>query len=192
MSPALVIVILAAVGLIGYALYSYAQPSTSDNTVPGNTSSDNTDYSEGDQDSSSSPLGGIVSSLLSVPSGMPSAKIQQIANAIAAAEGYGPAGNIPTKANNPGDLCLGDVGYGTITSTGGEKITVFPDITTGWNKLYNQIALWISGGSQYYNTSMTWAEIGAVWAGPNTPWGQNVANALGVDVNSTLSDFLNS
>jgi len=123
--------------------------------------------------------------------GGPSPSIQAIAQAIASAEGFGPAGAIPTKANNPGDLCVGDIGYGTITSSGGEKITVFQNAPAGWQALYNQIALWINGGSRNINTSMTWAQIGAKYAGPSTPWAANVAAQLGVDVNSTLGDYIN-
>jgi hypothetical protein len=122
----------------------------------------------------------------------PSAPVQAIATAIASAEGYGPPGNIPTKANNPGDLCLGDLGSGTITSSGGEKITVFPTSDAGWQALYSQVSLMCNNQSGNYNTGMTWAQIGAKYAGANTPWGQNVANALGVDVNSTLGDYLNA
>jgi len=122
----------------------------------------------------------------------PSPAIQAIAQAIASAEGYGPPGNIPTKANNPGDLVLGDQGNGVLVSSGGERITVFPNVNAGWQALYNQISLMINGGSSNYNLNMTWAQIGAKWAGPGTPWGANVAAALGVDVNSTLGSYVNA
>lgn len=122
----------------------------------------------------------------------PSPQCLAIAQAIAAAEGFGIPGTVPTRANNPGDLCLGDLGNGVITSSGGEQITVFPDAATGWSYLYNQVNLMINNQSSNYNTSMTWAQIGAKYAGPNTPWGANVAAQLGVDVNSTLGSYLNA
>jgi hypothetical protein len=116
-------------------------------------------------------------------------KVQAIAQAIAKAEGFGPSGAIPTKCNNPGDLCLGDFGLGTITSSGGEKITVFSSVQDGWNHLYSQIQMWINGTSKYINPQMTWAQIGMKYAGAPI-WAINVARNLGVDVNSTLADYL--
>src|SRR5689334_21454478 len=41
-------------------------------------------------------------------------KIWNLCRAVAVAEGYGPPNNVPTLANNPGDLGLGDIGYGEI------------------------------------------------------------------------------
>jgi hypothetical protein len=53
-----------------------------------------------------------------------------LAAAIATAEGANVPGSIPQKANNPGNLELGDIGYGVLTAAGGEKITIFPDWST--------------------------------------------------------------
>jgi hypothetical protein len=123
------------------------------------------------------------------PTNLAGGPVQAIALAIAAAEGYGVAGAIPTQANNPGDLVLGDLGHGTM---GKQKITVYATAQDGWNALFNEISLWINGASKYYNSSMSWAQIGAIYAGPGTPWAANVAAALGVDPNSTLADYLSA
>ena len=125
------------------------------------------------------------------PNVQPSAgdPITAIAMAIANAEGFGVVGAIPTLANNPGDLVLGDIGYGTM---GPQKITVFGSVQDGWNALFKQVGEMIAGTSEYYNPSMTWNQIGAKYAGAGSPWAANVATNLGVDPNSTLQDYLNS
>jgi hypothetical protein len=116
-------------------------------------------------------------------------KIQAIMQAIGRAEGFGIPGKIPTLANNRGDLVLGDIGHGTL---GSQKITVFATVEDGDAALAHEISLWINGASKYYNSSMSWAQIGAIYAGPGTPWAANVAAALGVDPNSTLADYLSA
>jgi hypothetical protein len=121
----------------------------------------------------------------------PTSKVSAIADAIERAEGYGVVGTTPTRANNPGDLCVGDLGYGVIVSTGGEKITVFDTYAHGRQALEHQVTLMVTNASANYNTSMTWSEIGAKYAGDQA-WAHNVANALGVSVNSTLGDYLAS
>jgi hypothetical protein len=113
--------------------------------------------------------------------------VSMIVLAIASAEGYGIPGKIPTEANNPLDLVVGDIGYGTM---GAQKITVFPTAQDGFNAGYAQVLKMVNGTSGYYNPSMTWTQIGAKYAGAGTPWAANVARALRVDPNSTLGDFL--
>lgn len=80
----------------------------------------------------------------SVIAGAPSA----LASAIASAEGFGPTNNIPTIANNPGDLELGNIGYGTTAAAGGNAITNFGTLADGWAALQNQINLIASGQSR--------------------------------------------
>jgi hypothetical protein len=191
--------IIGAAAVFAWSSGSLSSPvaaTTSDNTSDGTDDyldDETSDDGGSDVSSAQVPMGGpSTPSILPALPGNTSAQVQAIAQAIAAAEGYGPAGNIPTKANNPGDLCMGDQGQGVITSSGGEKITVYSSAQAGWNALYNQINLWINGGSRYYNVNMTWVQIGATWAGPGTPWAANVAAALGVDPNSTLAQYLGS
>jgi len=99
--------------------------------------------------------------------------------AIANAEGFNVSGSIPQRANNPGDLVLGDIGYGTLGSGG---ITVFPSIDAGWAALANQINLIASGQSTAgYSPTMTIEQVGAIYSGDSTGnWANNVAAYLGV------------
>lgn len=111
-----------------------------------------------------------------------------IAAAIASAEGYGHAGNIPTRANNPGDLEIGDIGYGTITASGGNKITVFPNAAAGYTALQNQVNLISSGQSTAgYTPGMSIAQVGNLYAGGSSNWANNVASYLGVSPSTNFS-----
>ncbi len=104
-----------------------------------------------------------------------------LAQAIAQAEGANVAGSIPSKANNPGDLELGDIGYGTITAAGGQKITIFPTLEAGLAALENQISLFASGQSKAgYPAGATIEQVGAIYSGGSSSWAQNVAAALGL------------
>lgn len=118
-----------------------------------------------------------------------SPKISSIAAAIAHAEGFGQSGAIPTRANNPGDLKLGDLGNGAINGK-----TIFATAEDGWNALRKQIGLMASGGSDYYQPTDTWRRIAQVWVGtsdyPN--WMNTVTSDLDVEPDSTLEDYLAS
>lgn len=111
--------------------------------------------------------------------------------AIANAEGYGISGAIPTTANNPGDLVLGDQGYGTL----GNGITVFPTPQAGATALDNQVGLMASGQSANYSPNESISQIGQTYAGTGTQgtnWAQNFAKYLGVSPTSTLGQLLGS
>ena len=107
-----------------------------------------------------------------------------LANAIANAEGFGVSGAIPTRANNPGDLALGDIGYGTL----GNGITVFPDVASGAAALENQVNKMVNGGSHVYDPNMTIAQAGQIYSGGDSNWAKNVAQTLGVPSSTTLAD----
>lgn len=111
-----------------------------------------------------------------------------LANAIANAEGYGQPNAIPTLANNPGDLVLGDMGYGTL----GQRITVFPTSQAGYAALNNQIGLMQSGQSSVYSPNETIAQVGQSWANGDTNWANNVSQSLGVSPNTPLSSLPSS
>jgi hypothetical protein len=120
-------------------------------------------------------------------SGFGSDPAGKLAAAIASAEGFGPVANLPTRANNPGDLELGDLGHGTI----GAK-TVFGSLTEGIAALKRQINLIVSGDSQYYSTNMTISQMAKLWTGGDNAdaWAQNVASSLGVTPDTTLEQAL--
>lgn len=118
-------------------------------------------------------------------------RVWDVARAVAIAEGYNVAGSNPSRLNNPGDISDGRDTYGS-ESHSGSQVTVFPDAVTGWQWLYTKIKRAASGGSNTYDPSMSWREIGALWAPPNAEvWASNVANALGVDSDSSLGDYVN-
>jgi hypothetical protein len=125
-------------------------------------------------------------------------KKKKLAQAIANAEGFGPLENIPTRANNPGDLKLGDkYGLGLL----GEGITVFPNAALGWAALEdNECGYWLEGKSHLYLLDDSFLTIGHTWVdGPNAPvsvesvnWARNVAAYLGVNTTTTLREWRDS
>lgn len=114
--------------------------------------------------------------------------------AIAKAEGFfGPSSNVAVQANNPGDLELGDLGFGTTAAAGGQQITNYPSIDAGWTALDQQIGSIFSGGSSKYSPSMTLTQFGQTYTGSQSPaYGNTLASLLGVDPSTTLSQVVNS
>ena len=119
---------------------------------------------------------------------IPDSVVQAIAMAIARAEGFfsGPTA-LPVRANNPGNLKLGDAGRGTI---GGK--TIFATIEDGWNALYRQIRLMLTGASKYYSPEMTIAQVAAIYTGGDNAlaWAKNVAVSLGVSIQTKLGELI--
>jgi hypothetical protein len=109
----------------------------------------------------------------------PTRKIKRIAEAIAFAEGYGKPGAIPTVRNNPGDL-----------KDSNGIIIQFPTAEEGWNALYRQVLLMLTGESRYYKPTMTIAEIARIYTGEDSymNWANNVAYKLGVTLDTRLLD----
>lgn len=116
-------------------------------------------------------------------------KVKAIAQAIAKAEGFGVPGALPTRAHNPGDLELGDLGNGTINGK-----TVFGSDTEGWNALYKQVQLIVSGGSSYYSTSDSWRSLATTYTGGDSAnqWSMVVAAQLGVNPDSSIQEYLDA
>jgi len=113
--------------------------------------------------------------------------LKETARAIARAEGFYVAGSIPDRAHNPGNL---KVGGETIGDTG---ITMFPDDDTGWAALYRQLARIVEGRSAYYTLDTTIRAMGQKWTATQSEqsaWAENVADALGVDIDTPLSRVL--
>jgi len=118
---------------------------------------------------------------------IPDSVVQAIAVAIARAEGFfaGPHA-LPVRANNPGNLKLGDLGRGTIDGK-----TIFKTIEDGWAALYRQIRLMLTGASKYYTPEMTIAQVAEIYTGADNAlaWAKNVAVSLGVSIQTKLSDL---
>jgi hypothetical protein len=107
--------------------------------------------------------------------------LERFAQAIAFAEGFGKPGVIPTLRNNPGDL--------TDPSTG--AIRTYPTVRDGWQGLYRQIEMMLSGESLYYSADMSIAEIGAIYtATEQSAWVTNVSAYLGVSPDTTLREIV--
>ncbi len=124
---------------------------------------------------------------------MDATKHSDLAEAIAHAEGFYVEGSIPQRAHNPGDLVLGDKGFGTL---GSEKITVFENEATGWAALEHQLTIIRTRQSHVYVPSMTIREMASHWTRtqPNE-WAQNVCDGLAqrgrqATVDTPLKDVL--
>lgn len=110
-------------------------------------------------------------------------KVAALAAAIAKAEGSNP------DWNNPGDLTL-SFGYPTSGKVNSAGVLRFNNSVDGWNALYKQINLIISGGSAYYDLTTTLEDFGNGYAGGDPNWAVNVARTLGVDTSATLGSIL--
>lgn len=108
-------------------------------------------------------------------------EIHTIAEAISVAEGYHVEDSIPFKLNNPGDL----------ENSQGKKFA-FLTAGDGWNALYRQVELMVSGRSKIYKPSMTWEQIGKLYDGEEEymNWVNNVCKELEVTPESTLQGFI--
>lgn len=120
--------------------------------------------------------------------GVASPSIVRFAQAIARAEGFGLPGVIPTLAHNPGDLKI----PGWSGPTMGQGISVFANDADGWDRLYRQLMLIVSGKSHIYSLSDTISTMAAKWTSPTeaAAWGSNVAAVLGVPESSTLRELI--
>jgi hypothetical protein len=123
--------------------------------------------------------------------GSPNAKISALAQAIARAEGFGVPGAVPTVAHNPGDLVLGDLGYGIANDAG---VTVFGSDADGWAALYHELNLIFTGQSSVYATSFTFATFARIWTGGDnySAWASNVTSIVGASPSTALADWYNA
>ena len=114
------------------------------------------------------------------------------ANAIAQQEGFGNPGNRPTRNNNPGDLKY--AGQSGATGKDSAGFAIFPDASTGFQALYNQLSKYISNFPNFSILDITAHYLGQ--ASPTSDAQGNaftyaaaVAGALGVDPSTTLSEL---
>lgn len=107
-------------------------------------------------------------------------RVKRMAEAIARAEGYGVQGAIPTLRNNPGNLKMS--GDGSITS--------YLTPADGWEALYKQIRLMLTGASRVYKPTMTLSEVARLYTGEAAymNWARNVASYLGVSVDTPFGE----
>lgn len=116
-------------------------------------------------------------------------KVIKLAQAIAKAEGFGPPENLPTRINNPGDLELGDLGHGVQAGK-----TVFQDVNDGWERLYSECWLMLTGTSHIYGPTNTILRVAEKYTGGDNSesWARIVAGNIGVTSLNTLADYLNT
>jgi hypothetical protein len=114
-------------------------------------------------------------------------KVLALAQAMAKAEGFGPPQNLPTRINNPGDLELGDQGFGTK-----DDKTIFNTVQAGWTALEGQVRWMLTGNSRVYNLTDTILDVAEKYTGGDNPeaWAQIVAEDLGITVSTTLASFV--
>jgi len=114
---------------------------------------------------------------------------RRIAEAIGWAEGiFHPSGTaVPQRANNPGNLKLGDIGFGTI---GGK--TIYQTIEEGWTALIYQIDLILTGRSRYYTPDMTIRQVAVTYTGGDNAdaWANIVSGKLGVTPDTKIGEVV--
>lgn len=109
--------------------------------------------------------------------------IKTLASAIARAEGFYVTGSIPQRAHNPGDLKV----PGWAGPTLGNGISVFQDDQAGWNALYKQLYLILTGQSSHYTLDDTILSMAQTWTTTQSQaWAGNVAGYLGVPTSTPL------
>jgi hypothetical protein len=119
-----------------------------------------------------------------------------ICTAIALAEGYNQgAGVAPYDLNNPGDLSPGDENgqstCGNAQYHGGSNVIFFCTVEAGWTALRNKFVNIVSGDSDVYAVTDTWAVVASKYAGNSAAWLANVTNYLGVGTDTTPADYVN-
>jgi hypothetical protein len=116
-------------------------------------------------------------------------ELSPLGRAISSKEGFGTADAIPTLANNPGNLELGNIGYGVLTANNGQQITIFGSLPEGRAALEKQLNLIFSGQSKKYSPNMTLEEFGKVYSGGEADYGAAIATSLGVAPSTTLGQL---
>jgi len=111
-------------------------------------------------------------------------QVERIARAIATAEGFFVQGSRPQRNNNPGNLTA-TFGYQTMGTDG--PFPIFATEAAGWAALKDQIRMMLDGSSAHYQPTMSILEIARTYtATEQDAWANNVANELGVSINTPL------
>jgi len=126
-------------------------------------------------------LGGAIVNTLSTPD-----NVKRIAQAIATAEGFYVSGSRPQRNHNPGDMTADLIGK----SVGHDgAFVVYETDDDGWNNLYHQINLWLNGSSSHATANSTITDLSQFYTTTDqTAWATNVANSLGVSLDTTIGE----
>lgn len=112
--------------------------------------------------------------------------VKRIAQAIATAEGFYVAGSRPARNHNPGDMTADLIGK-KVGMDG--SFVVYASDDDGWENLYHQINLWLSGGSSHATAQSTITDISQFYTTTDqTAWAANVANSLGVSLDTPIGE----
>lgn len=117
-------------------------------------------------------------------------RVQDLAKAIAKAEGFYKKGTLPNRCHNPGDIRArrGTHYYGQI-GLNRRGYVIFRNDAAGWSALYRQIGKVISGESDHYTVNMTLVQFGKRYA-TSRIWSKNVSSVLGVTPSTSLWEIL--
>lgn len=119
---------------------------------------------------------------------MTPANVQRIAEAIAAAEGFYVAGSRPAQNHNPGDMTADLIGK-SIGKDG--PFVMYSNDQDGWDNLTHQIQLWLGGGSSHATADSTISDISQFYTSTDqTAWATNVANNLGVSIDTPIREVV--
>jgi hypothetical protein len=120
----------------------------------------------------------------------------KFAHAVALAEGFFVQGSLPERVHNPGDLELGNRGWGVEQ---GKTIYFKADLESslddradGWAALKRECVAILTGGSREYSPSDTFEEVSVKWTGGDNPgaWCKIVTDNLGVQPLDRLVDWV--
>lgn len=111
----------------------------------------------------------------------------KLAHAIALAEGYFVSGSLPNRINNPGDMKLGDRGWGVE-----EDKTVYPDPQTGMDALTRECTAILTGASHVYRVEWNFLQVAVKWTGGDNDgdWCKIVTDNLNIDPMTTIADWV--
>lgn len=111
----------------------------------------------------------------------------KLSYAIAHAEGYFAHGSLPGRINNPGDMELGDKGWGVDNGK-----TIYASATEGWNALRRECTAILTGASHVYSVSDTIADVARKWTGGDNDgaWAAIVAEKLSLYPDTVMKDWI--
>lgn len=117
------------------------------------------------------------------------ADINALAGILAHFEGNGTT-DVNGRAANPLNIEIGDIGYGTITAAGGNRITVFPDPDAGMAAGIAHLQSDLAGagrGSGPYANVQTLGQFLRVWNGGNATAANAAAQQWGFSPDTPIS-----
>jgi hypothetical protein len=120
----------------------------------------------------------------------------KLAYAIALAEGFFVEGSLPARTFNPGDMKLGDRGFGTEQEktiyAKADPAASLDDRTDGWSALKRECTAILTGASTVYSVNNSFVEVSILWTGADNPgpWCLIVTTKLGVEPLDKLSDWV--